>query len=178
MEAENQAAGEETKAPAAAPSSRSGWQREYETLYLLPPDESDEASDKLGERLRAAVAREGGRVIKFTNWGRRKTAFDVHHQSRALYIQMTYLGDGKVVSEVERNLRNSEEVAKFLTTLVKKMVDPASRPTEADVKLSGDEERAAAAAARPERPDAVGEGIEALGDDLGDEVDAGPDAAD
>jgi small subunit ribosomal protein S6 len=174
MEAENQAA--EANTPVVAPSSRSSWLREYETLYLLPPDESDEAADKLAERLRAAVAREGGRVIKFTNWGKRKTAFDVNHQSRALYIQMTYLGDGKVVSEVERNLRNSEEVAKFLTTLVKKMVDPATRPTEADVKLSGDEDRAAA---RPERPEAAGEGIEALGDDLlGDEVESGPDSVD
>jgi small subunit ribosomal protein S6 len=172
MEAEKQEA--ESKAPAVASSGRSGWQREYETLYLLPPDESDEAADKLAERLRGAVTREGGRVIKFTNWGRRKTAFDVHHQSRALYIQMTYLGDGKVVNEVERNLRNAEEVAKFLTTLVKKMVDPATRPTEADVKLSGDEERAA----RPDRTEAPGEGIEAMGDEMGDDVEAGPDAAD
>jgi small subunit ribosomal protein S6 len=169
MEAENEVA--EAKAiPAAATQSRSSWQREYETLYLLPPDESDEAADKLAERMRAAVAREGGRVIKFTNWGRRKTAFDVHHQSRALFIQMTYLGDGKVVSEVERNLRNSEEVAKFLTTLVKKMVDPATRPTEADVKLSSEEERAPV---RTERP---GDGVEAIGDDLGDELEAGSDA--
>jgi len=172
MDAEKQTA--ETPAiPAVATQSRSGWQREYETLFLLPPDESDEAADKLSERLRAAVTREGGRVIKFTNWGRRKTAFDVHHQSRALYIQVAYLGDGKVVSEVERNLRNSEEVAKFLTTLVKKMVDPATRPTEADVKLSTEEERPAV---RSERPEAVGDGVEAIGEDLGDEVEAGPDA--
>ena len=172
MEAENQTAVAQAN-PAVAAQSRSGWQREYETLYLLPPDESDEAADKLAERLRAAVAREGGRVIKFTNWGRRKTAFDVHHQSRALFIQVAYLGDGKVVSEVERNLRNSEEVSKFLTTLVKKMVDPATRPTEADVKLSNEEERAPVRAERPEVP---GEGGEAPGEDLGDEVEAGPDA--
>jgi len=173
MEAENQAAVEAKVTPAAAPQNRSGWQREYETLYLLPPDESDEASDKLAERLRAAVAREGGRVIKFTNWGRRKTAFDVNHQSRALFIQATYLGDGKVVSEVERNLRNAEEVSKFLTTLVKKMVDPATRPTEADVKLTSEEERPVA---RPAGPEVVGEGVEAIGEDLVDEVEAGPDA--
>jgi small subunit ribosomal protein S6 len=172
MEAENQkkdVPGGQTRAP----QNRSGWQREYETLYLLPPEESDEASDKLAERLRAAVAREGGRVIKFTNWGRRKTAFDVHHQSRALFVQMSYLGDGGVVSEVERNLRNAEEVAKFLTTLVKKMVDPATRPTEADVKLSSEEERPPA---RPERPDSSGEGGEAMGEDLGDEGEQSPDA--
>ena len=113
-------------------------------------------------------------MIKFTNWGRRKTAFDVHHQSRALFIQVAYLGNGKVVDEVERNLRNAEEVAKFLTTLVKKMVDPATRPTEADVKLTSEEERPAV---RAERPDAAGDGVEAIGEDLGDEVEAGPDAA-
>ena len=167
METENQKA----STPAAVTQNRSSWQREYETLYLLPPDESDEASDKLAERLRAAVAREGGRVIKFTNWGRRKTAFDVHHQSRALFVQVAYLGNGKVVDEVERNLRNAEEVAKFLTTLVKKMVDPATRPTEADVKLSSEEEKPAV---RPDRPESGGDG-EVIGEDLGDEGEVGPD---
>jgi small subunit ribosomal protein S6 len=170
METENQKS-ETHSTPAAVTQSRSGWQREYETLYLLPPDESDEASDKLAERLRAAVAREGGRVIKFTSWGRRKTAFDVHHQSRALFVQVAYLGNGKVVDEVERNLRNTEEVAKFLTTLVKKMVDPATRPTEADVKLSSEEEKPAV---RADRPESGGDG-EAIGEDLGDEGEVGPD---
>ena len=85
----------------AAPSteakkSQASWLREYETIYLLPPETSDEASDKLAERLRELVAKNGGRVVKFTTWGRRKTAFEVRRQLRALYVHMAFLGTGKV----------------------------------------------------------------------------------
>jgi len=141
---------------------RASWLREYETIYLLPSDITDEAADKLAERLRELVSKSGGRVIKFINWGRRKTAFDVRHQPRALYLQMSYLGLGKTVSEVERNLRNMEEVEKFITTLVNPLVDPAARPTEQDVKLSSEVEE------RPLRPDrSEGEGSDP---DLSDDV--------
>src|SRR5580700_4631479 len=103
-----------TESPASSKTGarpdRASWLREYETIYLLPSDITDEAADKLAERLRELVSKSGGRVIKFINWGRRKTAFDVRHQPRALYLQMSYLGLGKTVSEVERNLRNMEEV--------------------------------------------------------------------
>lgn len=146
--------------PGARPD-RASWLREYETIYLLPSDITDEAADKLAERLRELVSKSGGRVIKFINWGRRKTAFDVRHQPRALYLQMSYLGLGKTVSEVERNLRNMEEVEKFITTLVKPLVDPAARPTEPDVKLSSEVEE------RPLRPDwAEGEADPDLADDI------------
>ena len=155
-----------TQAPASskpgARPDRASWLREYETIYLLPSDITDEAADKLAERLRELVSKSGGRVIKFINWGRRKTAFDVRHQPRALYLQMSYLGLGQTVSEVERNLRNMEEVEKFITTLVNPLVDPAARPTEPDVKLSSEvEERPL----RPDRPE--GEGSDP---DLADDV--------
>jgi small subunit ribosomal protein S6 len=140
--------------------SRAHWLREYETIYVMPGDTADEAADKIAERLRELVAKNQGRVIKFTTWGRRKTAFDVRHQQKALYVQCAYLGLGQTVSEVERNLRNMEEVEKFLTTVVSKSVDPETRPTEADVKLSGDVDE------RPARPEREGEGAEGdLADD-------------
>jgi small subunit ribosomal protein S6 len=134
---------------------RSAWLREYETIYLLPSDIADEAADKLAERLRELVGKSGGRVVKFITWGRRKTAFDVRRQPRALYVQMSYLGLGQTVSEVERNLRNMEEVEKFITTQVQSLVDPAARPTEPDVKLSTEVEE------QPRRPDrSEGEGAD------------------
>ncbi len=150
---------------------RKGWLNEYETVFALPNDQTDEAADKTAERVRGIVARDGGRVIKVTFWGRRKTAFEVKKASRAIYLHMQYLGNGKIVDEVERNLRNSEEVVKFQTALVKRLVDPETRPTEADVRLAGDiDERAA----RPEGPAGVPEvpevpELEGVADDV-DEI--------
>ena len=162
-QAEQPAAAEAAPAKPGARPNRASWLREYETIYLLPSDITDEAADKLAERLRELVSKSGGRVIKFITWGRRKTAFDVRHQPRALFVQMSYLGSGKTVSEVERNLRNMEEVEKFITTLVKQLVDPESRPTEQDVKLSSEVDE------KPLRPDRP-EGLDGSDPDLADDV--------
>ena len=144
----------ETQTQKTERPDRKDWLREYETIYVMPADTTDEAADKINERFRELVGTTGGRVIKFTTWGRRKTAFEVRRQPRALFVHMAYLGSGKTVSEVERNLRNLEEVEKFITTLVHSLVDPASRPTEQDVKMSGDIDERPVRTERPEGAEA------------------------
>lgn len=128
--------------------------REYETVYLLKPDLTPEQTDRIKERVRGVVEREHGRVIKFTTWGRKKTAFAVGKQNRAIFVHVDYLGDGRAVSEVERNLRNLEEVTKFQTIKISDAVLPESRPTEPDVVLEGDREDE-----RPPREAREGEGF-------------------
>lgn len=115
--------------------------REYETIYLLKQDLTTEQIDRIKERVRGIVEREGGRVIKFTTWGKKKTAFLVgNKQARAVFVHVSYLGIGRTVAEVERNLRNLEEVLKFQTIKVSDAVLPDTRPTEEDVVLEGDRE--------------------------------------
>lgn len=127
------------KTPKLAPTSQT--QREYETIYLLRQDLSPEQTDRIKERIRGIVDREGGRVIKFTTWGRKKTAFLVGNKdTRAIYVHLSYLGQGGLVAEVERNLRNLEEVLKFQTLKVSDAVLPEDRPTEEDVVYEGDRE--------------------------------------
>ena len=115
--------------------------REYETIYLLRQDLTPDQIDRIKDRVKGIVEREGGRVVKVTTWGRKKTAFLVgNKQARAVYVHVDYLGDGRAVSEVERNLRNIEEVLKFQTIKLADAVLPESRPTEEDVVLEGDRE--------------------------------------
>ncbi len=112
--------------------------REYETLFLVKPDLSDEVVDKIKERLRAAVGKDGGKVLKFTLWGKKKTAFPVSKQPRASYVHMSFLGNPGVVAEVERNLAITEDVTKYLSQYIAGDIDPETRQVEADVKLAGD----------------------------------------
>ncbi len=116
--------------------------KEYDTVFLIKPDLADDAVDKLKERVRGVVGREGGKVIKFVNCGKKKTAFTVAKQPRAIYMECQYLGKPGLVTEIERNLRNLDEVSKFLTSKVADDVDPETRPVEQDVKLAGDIEEA------------------------------------
>jgi small subunit ribosomal protein S6 len=128
----------EAKRPNVRPSKATV--REYETVYLLKADLTPEQIDRIKERVRGVVEHAGGRVIKFTTWGRKKTAFAVGKQNRAVFVHVDFIGDGRAVSEVERNLRNFEEVTKFQTVKLQSAVIPESRPTEEDVVLEGDRE--------------------------------------
>ncbi|HEX8434718.1 30S ribosomal protein S6 [Archangium sp.] len=139
--------------------------REYETIFLVKPELTDDNVDKLKERVRGIVAREGGKVIRFTVWGKKKTAYTIAKQPRAIYVHANFLGDTRLVAEIERNLRNYDEVTRYLSVKLADEVDPESRPVLEDLKLAGDVEETRPGAAPVERaevavPDEAGEADE------------------
>jgi small subunit ribosomal protein S6 len=114
--------------------------REYETIYLLKAETPDDQVDEIKERLRGVVSREGGKVIRFTNQGKRKTAFPVQNAAKALYMHCLYVGKPGLVAEFERNLRMIDGVQKFQSVRLADEVDFDARQVEADVKIQPAEE--------------------------------------
>ncbi len=114
--------------------------REYETIYLLKAETPDDQVDEIKERLRAVVTREDGKVIRFTNQGKRKTAFPVARNAKALYMHCLFVGKPGIVGELERNLRMIDAVTKYQSVLVADGVDFDARKVEADVKIAPVEE--------------------------------------
>lgn len=117
--------------------------REYETIYLIKADTPDEQVDEIKERLRAVVAREGGKVIRFTNQGKRKMAFPVANNPRAVFMHCLYVGNPGLVAELERNLKMIDTVTKFQSVRLADGVDFDARQVEQDVKVAPPEEDAA-----------------------------------
>ena len=110
--------------------------KEYETIYILRPDIDAENAEKVGSRLAEVVNRESGRLTKVELWGRRRLAFDIAKHRRGIYVYVKYLGTGRVVSEVERNLRLADGVLKYQTVLLRNDVEVASLSVaEEDVKF-------------------------------------------
>jgi small subunit ribosomal protein S6 len=136
--------------------------REYETIYLLKADTPDDQVDEIKERLRAVVGREGGKVIRFTNQGKRKTAFPVAKSQKALFVHCLYLGRPGIVAEFERNLKMIDQVTKFQSVKLAEGVDPDARAVEQDVKVQPAEEE------RP-REERAEEPFEPPGFDRGEE---------
>jgi small subunit ribosomal protein S6 len=144
--------------------------REYETVFLVKPDLTDDNVDQVKEKVRGIVDREGGRVIRFTVWGKKKTMYPIAKQTRAIYVHAHYLGGTALVAEVERNLRNFDEVTRFLSLKLAHEVDPASKPTLEDVKLAGDiEERPGAPERDGFRPEGVEEPVAEIEEEMPEE---------
>ncbi len=110
--------------------------REYETIYLLRAETPDDQVEEIKERLRGVVSREGGKVIRFTNQGKRKTAFPVAKNAKALYMHCLYVGRPGLVQEIERNLKMIDSVTKFQSVKIAEDVDFDARQVEADVKIA------------------------------------------
>lgn len=122
----------------AETAPRAALLREYETVFLVKPDLTDETVDKVKDKVRQIINRDGGKFLRFTLWGKKKTMYPVAKQPRALYVHAHYLGGAAMVAEVERNLRNLDEVSRFMSKRLADDVDPTAHEPQEDLKLSGD----------------------------------------
>jgi small subunit ribosomal protein S6 len=68
--------------------------REYETIFLVKPDLTDDNVDKVKERVRGIVNREGGKLLRFTVWGKKRTMYPVAKAPRAIYVRSVRAGGG------------------------------------------------------------------------------------
>ena len=89
--------------------------RLYEGMFIVRPDVEDEEADKLIESLSATVKNGGGVVKSAEKLGRRKLAYQVRKFNDGNYILLTLEANGAVVLELERRLRVTEQVIKFIT---------------------------------------------------------------
>ena len=90
-------------------------QRKYEVMYILRPDIAEEEIEKLTASLEATVTKGGGVVISSEKMGARKLAYTVRKFNDGLYMLMTITAGGDLIAEVERRLRVTEQVIKFIT---------------------------------------------------------------
>lgn len=92
--------------------------RKYETIFILDPDVKDQARTDLFDRVKGIIARENGILLDFDEWGNKKLAYEIKKKLRGFYVCITYGGTGSLVKELERNLRLSDDVLKFMTLLL------------------------------------------------------------
>jgi small subunit ribosomal protein S6 len=109
----------------------------YETMFLLPPTVTGEQVDELLDRLKKSVEKKSGEIMNIDKMGVRKTAYTVNKHRSAFYVLVQYRGTGETLVELERTLKNTDEVLKFLSTKVTTRVNvrlkpaaPAAAPAE------------------------------------------------
>ncbi|WP_165070175.1 30S ribosomal protein S6 [Desulfovibrio sp. ZJ200] len=97
--------------------------RKFETLLLLSPELSAENREGILNALTAVLEREKGVMLEVDHWGMRDLAYPVRKQMRGYYVRLVYDGPATLVAELERNIRITDGIYKFVTV---KLADEAA----------------------------------------------------
>jgi small subunit ribosomal protein S6 len=92
--------------------------RLYEVMFIVRPDVAEEEADKLIAGFTTTITSGGGVVKSVEKMGRRKLAYLVRKFSDGNYVLLTIEADGAGVLELERRMRVTEQVIKFITVRI------------------------------------------------------------
>ena len=93
-------------------------QRIYEVVFIIDSDTSDEDITRLTENLQHTITEQGGAVTKNENMGRRTLAYRIGRKTEGIYILFEVEGSGREIAELERRMRVSDQVLRYLTVRV------------------------------------------------------------
>ena len=102
----------------------------YETMYILRPDLGEEQVEQAVSKYQNLIQEQGATEIEIQNRGKRRLAYEIKKQRDGIFVQMNYQAPGSVIAPLERAMRLSEEVMRYLT--IKQEV-PKETPEEEEV---------------------------------------------
>lgn len=111
----------------------------YETMYILSPDIPEEEVETHVSKYRDLVTEAGAEVLDTQMRGKRRLAYPIAKHREGIYVQLNHNGDGQQVATLERAMRLSEDVIRYLTV-------KQDGPMPAPRTLPGESSEAAATA--------------------------------
>ena len=123
--------------------------RIYEMVFIIDPATGEEDSTRLVENLQKIVTDQGGAITKSESMGRRQLAYRIGRNTEGHFMLFEIEGTGGEIAELERRMRVSDQVMRYLTV----RVDEDRRRAD---KFK--ERRARKAAKRPEKGAGRGHG--------------------
>jgi len=112
----------------------------YETMYILRPDIPEEEVETHVNKYRDIVLEAGGEVLDTQMRGKRRLAYSIAKHREGIYVQLNHNGNGQQVAPLERAMRLSEDVIRYLT-----IKQDGPMPTPRSLPNTGAGESAAAA---------------------------------
>ena len=89
--------------------------RSYEIMFIVRPDLEEAEIDKLIEGFTSNITSGGGEVKQAEKMGRRRLAYTVRKFNDGFYVLLVVAAPGSLIGEIERRLRVTEQVIKFIT---------------------------------------------------------------
>lgn len=87
----------------------------YETMYILRPDIPEEEVESHLTKYRDILVETGADVLDNQMRGKRRLAYPIAKHKEGIYVQLSHNGDGQQVAVLEKAMRLSEDVIRYLT---------------------------------------------------------------
>ena len=100
--------------------------RQYELVYILPPDTTEQQVTELHGQIEAVVSRMNGAFDRTENWGRKRLAYEIGPNKEGVYVLDVINGSGELMKELDRRLKVMDQVIRHLIVRVdeeKKVVE-------------------------------------------------------
>ena len=101
--------------------------RQYELIYITPPDATEEALAELHQQVQTVVDRFGGNIESTENWGRRRLAYEIAGHREGVYVLELINGPSELNIELERRLRVFDIVIRHMVVRVDEKLAAAER---------------------------------------------------
>jgi len=92
--------------------------REYELVFIVHPDLDETAMKEVVDKVKGWITEAGGSIGKVAFWGKKKLAYMIRKQKEGYYILVRTSMDPSFGATLERNLRFTEPVLRFLLTSI------------------------------------------------------------
>ncbi len=129
--------------------------RDYELGFILSPEVSEEETRSILDRLAQIVAKYDGQVVKVNQWGRRRLAYPIQHHRDGYYVFIDMILTPETVIELERTLKVSEVVLRYMLTKRDAKAVQKEREEREEREARAAAAAAAAAAAKAEAESAA-----------------------
>ena len=107
----------------------------YESIFIFRPELAEDKVKELAERFMVMVQKKGAQILETNVLGQKLLAYRIGKHTRGTYVQARFEGGGAGVDELERNLRISEDVIRFLT--IREIEDHRVKPKKKKVESHG-----------------------------------------
>jgi len=89
--------------------------RQYEVVFIVDPDADEDEVNKITDNFKQIVIDQGGSVTKAETLGRRQLAYEILHKKEGTFVDLELEGSGKEIAELERRMRVSDRILRYLT---------------------------------------------------------------
>nr|YP_009314630.1 Ribosomal protein S6 [Neoizziella asiatica]SCW23085.1 Ribosomal protein S6 [Neoizziella asiatica] len=88
----------------------------YEIIYILKPNITEEMNLTIVHEYKNLIKKNGGTNIFVQHRGRRHLSYNIQNYYDAIYVQMSFEGNGNIIKLLEKSMRFNENIIRYLTT--------------------------------------------------------------